>query len=449
MYPRLLVVAPSAYTLSGLATWLDYLLPALRAEGWDVTLGLVEGARHHEPVAYIEQHPDSQWIPIRCLSGTSRGRRDVVARTIRRVRPDLLVSVNIPDSLVALAELRARGDSQTRGVIACHGVQPDLFADMALLRNSTDAVICVNRLACRLAKELGGFSAERVLYAACGTPLPESTRQSRQCSAPLRIAFVGRLEQQQKRILDLPAIGRGLQDAGVDFEFMIAGTGPDEASLREHLAAHGLLPRVRFLGHVPPKAMATTVYSQADLLLMTSFWETGPIVIWEAMANGLIVVSSRYIGSGCEAALVDGHNSLLFEIGDTVAATGQIRRLSEDSRLTDSLAKAARRTVARRYAQAISVSAWREAFKYVIAMEPRTIETVSLEGCSEGRLTRWLGEHQAEWIRRCLRRRGVDTGPAGEWPHTLTGTRCNDDNFWSVARRIDSSTIPERDDVSC
>jgi len=43
----LLFVAPSAYPLGGLATWLDYLVPGLRDKGWKVTIGLTAGQFHN------------------------------------------------------------------------------------------------------------------------------------------------------------------------------------------------------------------------------------------------------------------------------------------------------------------------------------------------------------------------------------------------------------------
>ncbi len=45
--PHLLVVAPSAYPLGGVATWLDDLVPGLERAGWRVTVGLTAG-RHHD-----------------------------------------------------------------------------------------------------------------------------------------------------------------------------------------------------------------------------------------------------------------------------------------------------------------------------------------------------------------------------------------------------------------
>ena len=60
---RLLFVAPSAYPLGGVATWLDYLLPGLEEQGWEPSLGLVAG-KHHDPVRYLAAHPLQRAVSI-------------------------------------------------------------------------------------------------------------------------------------------------------------------------------------------------------------------------------------------------------------------------------------------------------------------------------------------------------------------------------------------------
>ena len=56
MDKRLLFIAPSAYTLGGIQTWLDYILPGLEKKGWNIKLGLVSG-RFHDVGKYLEKHP--------------------------------------------------------------------------------------------------------------------------------------------------------------------------------------------------------------------------------------------------------------------------------------------------------------------------------------------------------------------------------------------------------
>ena len=117
--------------------------------------------------------------------------------------------------------------------------------------------------------------------------------------------------------------------AGVAYELLIAGGGPDENWLRGQLSDAADSGRVRFLGTLAGNDLVEQVYSRVDALLITSLWETGPIVAWEAMAHGAVVVTSAYIGSGLEGSLEPGDNCLMFPIGDAVAAADCLERLRD------------------------------------------------------------------------------------------------------------------------
>src|SRR6185503_3526342 len=106
----------------------------------------------------------------------------------------------------------------------------------------------------------------------------------------------------------------------------IAGDGPARNSLLQALQPWIESGRVEYLGALAADQIGPQVFANADVFLLTSSWETGPIVIWEAMAAGVAVVSSRYIGSGLEGALQHEGNCLMFPVGDSEAAATQLAR---------------------------------------------------------------------------------------------------------------------------
>lgn len=437
MNKRLLFIAPSAYTLGGLATWLDYLLPGLEVRGWDVRLGLVAGRRHHDAERYLASHPYAGTIPLVCMTGTAAGRIRALRRGLRVLCPNIVLTVNIPDGLIAAAAERDQSGTNVRAVMTCHGIQPDLFEDMRLLQHSVDAVVCTNRLACRLAADRGGIEAERIFHASYGTEL---SRSSRLYGPPnvLTIAYVGRLEQPQKRVHDLIPMIADLADKKVDFRLIIAGDGPEEASLRSAVRKSGLSSRVEFLGRVSPNELPEVVYRRADVVVVPSRWETGPIVIWEAMAHEAVVVSSRYVGSGREGALVHDQNCLLFDVGDMGSAAQQLARLDADRRLLNRLACAGRRTVQAHYSHSASIDRWDAVLRDILAAAPRRDGQMPSTGCQRsGRLDAWLPTAMAEAVRRWLARPTPDSGPGGEWPHTLSGAAYDEEAFWERAAALD------------
>ncbi len=430
--PVALFVAPSAYLLGGLAVWLDYVLPGLRDRGWDAVLGLVEGARHHRPESYLKIHPDPRSVRISCRTGTAVGRREALRRVYRDCQPDLVVSVNIPDAIIAAAEMPSSDRPKT--LVACHGIQADLFADMKALGRAVDGVACTNRLACRLAAQLGEVPEDRVHYAPCGTNA--ASVRTMPDKRAFTFAYVGRLEQEQKRVLDLVPVLRLMIEQGINARLLIAGNGPDERLLREQFTTFGLLDRVTFLGHLGSSEIPAAVYQHADALLVTSLWETGPIVIWEAMAHCVPIVSSAYVGSGAEAALVDRRNALLFPVGDWEAASQLLIELHNSPELSASLGRQGLETFHNRYTIEKSIDYWDNALRGVLSADQRGEKSFVMSSAN-GRLSRLLGPATAETLRRWAGRTGPDSGPGSEWPHTFSASSTLADEFFQLAASFD------------
>jgi colanic acid/amylovoran biosynthesis glycosyltransferase len=150
---------------------------------------------------------------------------------------------------------------------------------------------------------------------------------------PLQLLTVGRLVE-KKGIADAltavaMAVGRGL-----DIEFTIIGGGPlhDElVQLRDRL---GLESSVYFAGWRSQEEIVCAM-EEADILLAPSVTtdmgdqEGIPVTIMEAMASGMIVLSTWH--SGIPELVEDGVTGLLIDEGDTVALANALVRLSAES----------------------------------------------------------------------------------------------------------------------
>ena len=412
----ILFIAPSAYPLGGVQTWLDYLLPGLANRSWRPVLGLTAG-RFHDVGRYLAAHPWPDCVAIANPTGSAEGRIRTVIETIRRVRPHLVVSVNIPDVYAAVERLRARRETTPHVAMTNHSIESQYLSDARSWRHVLDGMIGTNRLTCRLAEEYAGLEGARVHYAPYGVECPSSPVRRTRNAGPLRIAYSGRLDEDQKRAGDIPAILDKLDALGVDYEFQVAGGGPSEAALRERLRSGIESGRVRFLGVLDPAALNERLYDWADVLLVTSFWETGPIVVWEAMARSLPVVSSRYIGSGLEGSLKEGDNCLLFPVGDVVAAAAQLRRAT-NPQLRAALAEHGHQLVSDRYTRECSVAIWDCCLRAILQQPRRENRAKPTPVAPAGRLDRWLGTRLGESVRRVLGIRFAHASAGGEWPHT-------------------------------
>jgi glycosyltransferase involved in cell wall biosynthesis len=411
--PRLTVVAPSAYLLGGVQTWLDYIVPGLEAGGWQVTVALVDGV-HSRGDAYLQRHPFRQARLVRNPTGSREGRVRALASAIADSGAELVLGVNIVDTYDAVQRVRGDAD-QPRMALALHALDPSFLGDITRLNKALDAVVCSNRLGAAAATELAGMPKERVFYAPSGTDLAGSSVEE-QAGDEVALLFAGRFDEAEKRIMDLPPILAELDRLGVRFRIRLAGSGPDEHRLRAALADFG--NRVEFLGVLDPAAMAADFYRRGSVMLVTSPMETGPMVAWEAMAAGVNLVTSDFIGRRREGSLEDGRNCLVYAVGDAVACAHALARLADPS-LRQRLREAALETVRNRYSIAASVAAWDRALRATLELPARPSVAATRAPVS-GRLDRLLGSALGESTRRLLGFRFRHESAGGEWPHTYS-----------------------------
>ena len=133
------------------------------------------------------------------------------------------------------------------------------------------------------------------------------------------VAGVGRLNYQKNfaLFLDVAAEIRRTHPRAI---FIIAGTGPEEAALRESAGEN-----VRFLGFVADTAR---LYDAVDFLLMPSRFEGLPMALLEAMAMRVPVVASRL--DGIAEIVVDGMDGILATPSSRDEFVAHLRTLLDD-----------------------------------------------------------------------------------------------------------------------
>jgi glycosyltransferase involved in cell wall biosynthesis len=418
---KLLFVAPSAYLLGGVQDWLADLVADQRERGVTVTVAVPDDAIHRL-APYAERYPSLAPIPFRNPTGSETGRILALEQLLLGHPDHLVAGVNIAALYPAVRRLRRRGDFRGRLVMTLHAIEADYFADLRDQNDLLDALVVTNRLSGELGRALGGMEAARVFYAPYGVELGSGWTEPAPVSGmagtePLRIAWVGRLDRAQKRVQDLAPILEALDAKGIPFQLTIAGDGPDRALLEASLAGRIAAGQVIIAGAIPRSELARRVYRTHQVLLITSEWETGPIVAWEAMAAGLAVVSSRYVGSGLEGALVHGSTALLYPVGNADEAAAQLACLRNPARLRE-VGAAGFELVKRRYSRDASLAAWMAAFQAVAALNPLPAPGRSVPIAAAGGLDRKLGPETAERLRRLLRRRFRHQEAGSEWPHS-------------------------------
>jgi len=159
-----------------------------------------------------------------------------------------------------------------------------------LLYSRYDQVVCISSGARdALAEWMPGIHS-RLVVVENGARLTFTELQSRPLGNVPTIVSVGRLHKQKNYDNALKALAL-IQ--GQPFEYLIAGTGPEEASLKRLCAELGLSDSVRFLGFVED---VPRLLGRADIFLMPSRWEGFGLSGVEAMNAGLPIVAGNVEG---------------------------------------------------------------------------------------------------------------------------------------------------------
>ena len=433
---RILFIAPSAYLLGGVQDWLYMTVIGLRMRGHHVEVGVPDDFYHNGKL-FNKHFSGIDAVFFRNRSGTNEGRIRSLKSFIENKESDIIVGVNIGNLFEAISRLGK--NRQAKFVMTVHAIEHNYFADMKQYKALIDGVIVTNKLAEVLANKISGMDNSRIHYAPYGVNQKEKTIKQRLRSCPLRIAWIGRLEESQKRVSDIIGIIKNLDQLNIDYELGIAGDGPEKDRLKANMSTWINEGKVRFHGIVK-KENVNDFYKNYHVLLITSKWETGPIVAWEAINSGLALVSSDYIGSKAERTLVHEKTALMFAVGDTVGAAKQVARLTDES-LRNNLTSNAEEIVRMKYSIRASLDDWEKAFIEIKASEKKlqvAKESLVLQPGPAGRMEKYLGLRASEFIRAILPRQ-VPRNAGDEWPHSLQGIK---DQHWILdyAEKLENST---------
>ena len=119
-------------------------------------------------------------------------------------------------------------------------------------------------------------------------PAPEAKNKAPQ------MLCIGRLTKNKGQHILLQACAE-LMKTGKKFHLTLVGDGEDRGSLEDMVLEIGLKNHVTFTGSVGHEAIRK-LYAQADLFVLPSFAEGVPIVLMEAMAIGVAVISTHIAG---------------------------------------------------------------------------------------------------------------------------------------------------------
>jgi len=238
--------------------------------------------------------------------------------------------------------------------------EPDILQLCQDAYPKIDGVILMSEhMAARV--EEAGLHSPSTLIKPCGVEIAERTRPISEQDGK-QVVAIGRAVPKKSPINMLDSFRRA-QEVDPALRLDYVGSGPLLGSARDFVSALDV-GAVTFHGVLPHK-QAQAVLDGADIFLQhsqedsdTGDCEGVPVIILEAMARGIPVVSTRH--SGIPEVVVDGETGILVDEGDTRAMAEAIVRLSEDSELRQRMGIAGREAVKERFSSEQEMTALRE-----------------------------------------------------------------------------------------
>ncbi|TCS14918.1 glycosyltransferase family 4 protein [Caulobacter sp. BK020] len=188
-----------------------------------------------------------------------------------------------------------------------------------------------------MAQQARAFGVEtvRIPFGVALDRWPAAPPRPRTPGTPLRLAHVANLNRVKDQETLLRAM-RASRDRGVDWRLDIVGQDTLDGAVQRRCAALGLADLVTFHGFLP-HADTRPVVEAADLMVVSSRHEAGPLVVLEAAVAGLPTVGTR-VGHIADWA---PEAAIATPIGDPEALAEAISRLAADEPERLRLARAA------------------------------------------------------------------------------------------------------------
>jgi glycosyltransferase involved in cell wall biosynthesis len=143
------------------------------------------------------------------------------------------------------------------------------------------------------------------------------------------LVYSGRLVQAKRVDLLIDAFA-AIAPIRPRWDLLVLGDGPLQEALRARVPAE-LAGRVHWLGHVGDPELVGAVYRASDVLVLPSEFEPWALVVNEAVAAGLAVVSSDVPGAVADLVR-DEVNGRIFPSGDLPALRACLFEVTADDK---------------------------------------------------------------------------------------------------------------------
>jgi glycosyltransferase involved in cell wall biosynthesis len=341
----------SSAGIGGFRTFTQNLGRQLKDEGYEVTVLIV--ARGSGDLGDVDSMRRDLRVEVCHQSHVLLRSRFIgrIVRKIEEINPDVLILNHNAWAQAALPYLPTR-------IVRIPVVHSVTHTEVSLIAGNSkwwDAAVAVSPAVEQLLQER--WPAERIRMIPVGVPCPSVHARAQFDDSPLRICYVGRLDQNQKNVLCIPQVAATLSDSGIQCLWTMIGDGPDRKAMENSVRDRGVRDLFTFTG-VKCREDVERLTSQHHLLILPSIIEANPHVVQEAQMLGVVPIATRLSGA-TDFVIRDGHDGRLCDNYTAQEFAAAIAALDSDRNELARLSANAVASVRRRFAIAIVSAQYR------------------------------------------------------------------------------------------
>lgn len=316
-----IALSVASMSVGGIATFILNLSQSLCQAGHEVT---VIAQRHGEWWPRLtESRVTGYCLPRQRWESMPQAAQRFAAYLTAQQVDLLLVNIGIDNRLPMFA-LHLLPDSMPV-VLALRNDRPEVYDLAAVNLPAWNCAVGVSPKVQQDAQARFGQKAIRQISNGILVPSTEQMAARTPWSIPLRLLFVGRLDDHQKGIFRLPAILAACRTRQIPVQLSVIGDGPDRTQLLQLLTATGSGDRVQLCSFQAHDAVLAAMRTH-HILLMPSNFEGLPNVLLEAQANGCVPIAARLPGI-TDLALKEGVSGILVSPDDVSGYVNGIEKL--------------------------------------------------------------------------------------------------------------------------
>ena len=357
------VAYDGANCLNGPNVNLRRLLPMLAQRGHEVSCLII-----HRGATPLGKYLQTQNVEIRSIFWRGYTQRHInwLLEQTQILQPEIFVPNSSVPAFFAARAVRESG-AATIGVLRAHDEFHRVMLQQfgAVNEWQLSGLVCVDGA---LQQQTRDFNAQMpTIVVPSGVPIPQHSAIQ---NGPLRIAYIGRLEQEQKRILEvvrgLCAVLKNQSDATAT----LFGSGPEQSAVQKIIVQNGLQSRLHLAGSVAPEQLHSRLIEFNTVLLMSDY-EGTPGALMDGMACGLVPVALDIQG-GVRDLVLPHRTGILLQSRDELV--GALQTLRDDDALRKQLSNGAREHIRVHFSLESAADKWEEFSRELLGRTARAVK---------------------------------------------------------------------------